>query len=101
MCEAIFGFSASLLQKRFGSRACRPFWVRSCSALKAFTHRTPDYAQVQNAPIVESMAPVTLPTGEKLDARIKYYWFGVAEVELITAIQMQFDSLCTRNLSPG
>ena len=63
----------------------------------AFTHRTPDYAQLQNAPIVEAMAPVMLPTGEKLDARIKYYWFGVAEVELITAFECDFDSLCNQS----
>ena len=63
----------------------------------AFTQRTPDSAPVQNAPIVESMAPVTLPTGEKLDARIKYYWFGVAEVELTTAFECDFDSLCAHS----
>ncbi len=63
----------------------------------AFTHRTPDYAQVQNAPIVEAMAPVTLPAGEKLDARIKYYWFGVAEVELTKAFECDFESLCTQS----
>ena len=51
-----------------------------------FVHRTPDYAQAQTAPIVEATGTIVLPTGEKLDSRIKYYWFGVACVELITAL---------------
>ena len=63
----------------------------------AFTHRTPDYAQVQNVPIVESMDPITLPSGEKLEARIKYYWFGVAGVELIAPFEYNFDSLCPQS----
>ncbi len=50
----------------------------------AFTHRSPEYAQTQqHAPIVESVGPVTLSTGERLEARIKYYWFGV-DIELAT-----------------
>src|ERR1700758_2632983 len=61
----------------------------------AFTHRSPEYAQTQqHAPIVESVGPVTLSTGEKLEARIKYYWFGVAAIELATEFKCDFDSLC-------
>jgi len=62
-----------------------------------FSHRTPEYAQAQNAPIVESVEPLTLPTGEKLDVRIKYYWFGVAGVELTTGFECDFDSLCPQS----
>jgi hypothetical protein len=60
---------------------------------QAFSHRSPEYAQAQHAPIVESVGLVALPTGEKLDARIKYYWFGVVSVELVTAFKCDFDSL--------
>jgi hypothetical protein len=63
----------------------------------AFAHRTPEYAQAQTAPIVEAIAPLTLPTGEKLDARIKYYWFGVAAVELSAEFECDFDGLCTQS----
>jgi hypothetical protein len=59
----------------------------------AFIHRTPEYAQAQHAPIVESMGACVLPTGEKLDARIKYYWFGVASVELTSGFECDFDAL--------
>jgi len=63
----------------------------------AFAHRSPEYAQSQNAPIVESGEPLTLPTGEKLDVRIKYYWFGVTSVELTTGFECDFDSLCIQS----
>jgi hypothetical protein len=58
-----------------------------------FVHRTPEYAQAQTAPIVEATGQIVLPTGEKLDSRIKYYWFGVACVELITPFECHLDSL--------
>src|SRR6202000_550973 len=48
------------------------------------TVRAPDYAQAPTAPIVETTGTIELPTGETLDSRIKYYWFGVACVELVT-----------------
>ncbi len=58
-----------------------------------FSHRSPEYAQAQHAPVVESVGSVALPTGEKLDAQIKYYWFGVVSVELTTGFECDFDSL--------
>jgi hypothetical protein len=58
-----------------------------------FVHRTPEYAQAQTAPIVESTGPIVIPTGEKLESRIKYYWFGVACVELITGFECKLDAL--------
>jgi hypothetical protein len=59
-----------------------------------FVHRTPEYAQVQNIPIVETLAPLTLVTGETLEASIKYYWFGVASVELSRPFACEFDHFC-------
>ncbi|HXN50798.1 MAG TPA: hypothetical protein VN943_02600 [Candidatus Acidoferrum sp.] len=59
-----------------------------------FVHLTPEYAQAQNPPLEESLAPLTLPSGEKLGGKIKYYWFGVACVELATPFQCDFDALC-------
>ena len=61
-----------------------------------FAHLTPEYAQAQNPPIVERVNAVGLPTGETLDARIKYYWFGVASVELITPFECDFAALPAR-----
>jgi hypothetical protein len=59
-----------------------------------FVHLTPEYAQAQNAPLEEPLDPVTLPSGEKLGGKIKYYWFGVASVELATPFQCDLNSLC-------
>ena len=58
-----------------------------------FVHLTPEYAQAQQQPILESVNAVGLPTGETLDARIKYYWFGVASVELTTRFECEFAAL--------
>jgi hypothetical protein len=59
--------------------------------------RAPEYAQTQNVPIQEAFAPIKLPTGETLEATIKYYWFGVASVELATTFQTEFDSFSTKS----
>jgi hypothetical protein len=58
-----------------------------------FVHLTPEYAQAQTPPINESVSAIALPTGEKLRAKIKYYWFGVASVELTTDFECDFDAL--------
>ncbi|HLZ90365.1 MAG TPA: hypothetical protein VKQ28_01525 [Candidatus Acidoferrum sp.] len=60
----------------------------------AFVHLTPEYAQAQNPPLEESLDPFTLPGGEKLEGKIKYYWFGVASVQLTTPFQCDLDNLC-------
>jgi hypothetical protein len=62
-----------------------------------FIHQTPGYAQAQNVPLLESAGPLTLPTGEKLEATIKYYWFGVACVELTSPFECDFDSFCPQS----
>jgi len=59
-----------------------------------FVHLTPEYAQAQNPPLEESLEPLTLPGGEKLSGKIKYYWFGVACVELTAPFQCDLDALC-------
>jgi hypothetical protein len=59
-----------------------------------FVHLTPEYAQAQNPPLEESLEPLTLPSGEKLSGKIKYYWFGVASVELATPFQCNLGALC-------
>ena len=63
----------------------------------AFVHLTPEYAQAQNQPLLESVEPIILPGGEKLEAKIKYYWFGVASVELSTPFECHFHSLCEQS----
>jgi hypothetical protein len=62
-----------------------------------FVHQTPEYAKAQNVPIRESLGFVTLPSEEKLEAAIKYYWFGVASVELSTPFECDFESFCPQS----
>jgi hypothetical protein len=62
-----------------------------------FVHHTPEYAQAQNIPIRESVGSITLASGEKLEAAIKYYWFGVASVELSTPFECDFESFCPQS----
>ncbi|HEX4379084.1 MAG TPA: hypothetical protein VH022_03560, partial [Candidatus Acidoferrum sp.] len=59
--------------------------------------RAPEYAQAPTAPIVETTGTIVLPTGESLDSRIKYYWFGVACVELVTPFNCELDALPTHS----
>jgi hypothetical protein len=59
-----------------------------------FVHLTPEYAQAQNPPLEELVEPVPLSSGEKLGGKIKYYWFGVASVELTTPFQCDLNALC-------
>ena len=59
-----------------------------------FVHLTPEYAQAQYPPLEESLEQLVLPSGEKLDTKIKYYWFGVAAVHLATPFQCDLDNLC-------
>jgi hypothetical protein len=59
-----------------------------------FVRLTPEYAQAQTPPLEESIEPLTLPGGEKLEGKIKYYWFGVASVELATPFQCNLNALC-------
>jgi len=55
--------------------------------------RAPEYAQAPTAPIVETTGTIELPTGETLDSKIKYYWFGVACVELVTPFECLLEAL--------
>src|SRR5437588_8436374 len=64
-----------------------------------FVHLTPEYAQAQNPPLEESIEPLPLPSGEKLSGKIKYYWFGVASVELTTPFRCDLSALCADSRS--
>ncbi|HLJ27424.1 MAG TPA: hypothetical protein VKY85_11995 [Candidatus Angelobacter sp.] len=43
----------------------------------AFKHTTPGYVRFQRAPVVESVEPIKLETGEEFTATIQYYDYGV------------------------
>ncbi len=47
-----------------------------------FKHATPEYVRFEKPPVVEQLAPVLLPSGEKVTPQIKYYDYGVISVLL-------------------
>jgi hypothetical protein len=46
----------------------------------AFKHPTPGYVRYQRPPVVEPVEPLVLDSGERLQAQIKYYDYGVLSV---------------------
>src|SRR6202041_571876 len=62
-----------------------------------FCHRTPEDSQAQQAPIGESGGSATLLTKEKFGASLKYYWFGVAALELNAGVECELDDVCARS----
>ncbi len=57
----------------------------------AFTHRTPDYAQVQNAPIIEAMAPVSrFHPARNWTLESNITGLESRSVELIARVRMRF-----------
>jgi hypothetical protein len=54
------------------------FGARTAGA--SFKHPAPGYVQYQRPPVLEPVEAVVLETGERLDAQIKYYDYGVLSV---------------------
>src|SRR5437879_13622274 len=54
------------------------FGARTAGA--SFKHPTPGYVQYQRPPVLEPVEALVLETGERLDAQIKYYDYGVLSV---------------------
>ena len=46
----------------------------------SFKHPSPGYVRYQRPPVVERVEPLVLDSGERLDAQIKYYDYGVLSV---------------------
>jgi len=46
----------------------------------SFKHPAPGYVRYQRPPVVERVEPLVLESGERLDAQIKYYDYGVLSV---------------------
>jgi hypothetical protein len=48
----------------------------------AFKPTTPSFARFEQPPVIESLGPVALPTGERFDCTVQYYDYGVVSVLL-------------------
>src|SRR5579863_5446550 len=54
------------------------FGARTVDA--SFKHHSPGYVRYQRPPVEETLEPLILETGERLDGQIKYYDYGVVSL---------------------
>ena len=59
----------------------------------SFKHPAPGYVQYQRPPVVERVEPLVLDSGERLDAQIKYYDYGVLSVVFELPFSGDWDTL--------
>jgi hypothetical protein len=71
------------LRKIFGAR----------TAEASFKHQAPGYVRYQRAPIVESLEPLILESGERLEGQIKYYDYGVVSLVFELPFSGSWDTL--------
>ena len=58
-----------------------------------FKHPAPGYVRYQRPPVVESIEPLVLDSGERLDGQIKYYDYGVLSVVLELPFSGDWDTM--------
>ena len=59
----------------------------------SFKHPAPGYVRYQRPPVVERVEPLVLESGERLDAQIKYYDYGVLSVVFELPFAGDWDTL--------
>jgi hypothetical protein len=69
----------------------RIFGARRAEA--SFKHAAPNYVQYQRLPVVEPIEPLVLDSGERLDAQIRYYDYGVLSVVFELPFSGDWDTL--------
>ena len=69
----------------------RIFSARTAGA--SFKHPAPGYVQYQRPPVVEPVEALVLDSGERLDAQIKYYDYGVLSVVFELPFSGEWDDL--------
>jgi hypothetical protein len=63
------------------------------TAEASFKHPAPGYVQYQRPPVVEPIEPLVLDSGERLDAQIRYYDYGVLSVVFELPFSGDWDTL--------
>jgi len=63
------------------------------AAQPRFKHPAPDYVRFEKPPVVEIPGPVSSSTGERFQARIKYFDYGVISVELELEFETDWEDL--------
>jgi hypothetical protein len=60
---------------------------------RSFKHATPEYVRFEQPPVVESLEPVVLSSGERLLPQVKYYEYGVISVVLEFGFECNWEGL--------
>ncbi len=63
----------------------------------SFRQPTPEYVRFEKPPVIESLEPVLLENGERLEAQMHYYEYGVVSIEL--RLPFEFDWRALMHLS--
>jgi hypothetical protein len=58
-----------------------------------FRHLAPEYVRFERPPVVETLEPVLLESGERLRCNINYYDYGVVSVEFELPFEFDWDRL--------
>ena len=58
-----------------------------------FKHPMPEYVRFQNPPVVETVDPIQLSTGETVHPQVKYYDYGVVSVQIELPVQSDWRML--------
>ena len=61
--------------------------------LPSFMHPTPEYVRFELPPVIEPLEPIKLETGKQLEARIKYYDYGVISLDMELPFACEWDAL--------
>jgi len=80
VCEEI---RLDVLRKIFGAR----------TAEASFKHQAPGYVRYQRPPVEESLDPLILDSGERLEGEIKYYDYGVVSLVFELPFSGTWDTL--------
>jgi hypothetical protein len=59
----------------------------------SFKHPAPEYVRFERPPVVEHPEPVVTATGERFEAQVKYFDYGVVSVELKLQFEADWDEL--------
>ncbi|HXH49131.1 MAG TPA: hypothetical protein VNM47_07275 [Terriglobia bacterium] len=67
--------------------------IQAPERLPSFTHPTPEYVRFELPPVIEPLGPVELETGDRPEARIKYYDYGVTSLEMELPFSCEWEAL--------
>src|SRR5215472_3166724 len=74
-------------------KLCSLIGVEPVKPQPSFKHPAPEYVRFERPPVLEYPEPVVTPTGERFEAQIKYFDYGVVSVELKLHFEADWDEL--------